>query len=872
MNLARRIISAAAWLAPSAHRDDFRHEWQAELAWGQSSGRPSWGLMRHTLGAFVHALWLRKEQWRFEMLMQDLRYAWRVLSAQKSFTIVAALTLALGIGANAAIFSIVYGVLLKPLPLHEPDRLVHIFETNPLRNWTTATASPANLMDWKARNRTLEDIAFYPSMENRAPMFSSGNLQADGAEPERLRGLRVSFNMFRALGVQPMLGRDFLESEQVPGKNRVAILSHALWTSHFGADPNIVGRDVQVNMVPYRVVGVMPRSFTFPDARVQLWTPYAVDASFLEQRRPHFLRPVARLRPGLSIAQAREDLQRIAADLEKEYPDTNTKMGIGVASIQDWMVGDVRTALVLFMAAVGLVLLIACANLANLLLARASGRARELAVRSALGASGWRIARQMLTENLLLAVLGAGLGILIARWTLGAIITASPVDLPRLDEVSLDWRALAFVASITALTTLFIGALPAWVGAHASSTALRDGVRTTGGGSLTRRVLVVTQVAASVALLVCAGLLLRSFERLNSVPPGFDPNGVVAFQLTLPGVKYSEEPQVVAFWEALLPRLRALPGVSAAGAATVIGLEGRGWTGDLFVEGRPGFQGRELGHKDITPGYFAAMGLRIVRGRDLADTDITGAPPVAVVNDAFVRAYFADEDPIGKRISYARVQTPDTWRTIVGIVSDEKQESLATAVYPQVYESHRQNAASGMTIVVRSSLPETSLMPALRQEVRSLDAGLAVFNVRTLQDVVATSVARERFTAALVALFAGLALAIASIGVYGVIAYSVSRRTREIGVRVALGAERRGVLWLVTRETLALVGAGMLGGFAAAAVMANAIRGMLFQVSPADPLTYLAVIAVLAGVALAATYVPARRALAVDPMTALRSE
>ena len=422
------------------------------------------------------------------------------------------------------------------------------------------------------------------------------------------------------------------------------------------------------------------------------------------------------------------------------------------------------------------------------------------------------------------------------------------------------------------MTTFLIGVLPAWTGARASASALRDGVRTTGTGGLTRRLLVISQVAASVALLVCAGLLLRSFERLNSVPPGFDPDGVIAFQMTLPGAKYDDEAKAVQFWESLLARVRVLPGVQSAGAATVLGLEGRGWTGDLFVDGRAGFQGRELGHKDITPGYFAAMGLRVLRGRDLTDTDTAGAPPVAVVNDAFVRAYFAGEEPLGKRIGYSRTMPLNAWRTIVGIVADEKQEGLAADVLPQVYESHRQNATTGMTVVVRAGIPETSLVPSLRQEVRSIDPGLAIFNVRTLEEVVSTSVARERFTAGLVALFAGLALAIASIGVYGVIAYSVSRRTREIGVRVALGAERRGVLWLVTRETLALVGTGMISGFAAAAAMAYAIRGMLFQVSPADPITYAAVVAVLGGVALAATYVPARRALAVDPMTALRCE
>jgi putative ABC transport system permease protein len=869
---AHALVAAAARLAPRGIRADFRREWEAELAWAATVPRRRRTLARHTLGAFAHALWLRRQQWRIDMLWQDLKYAWRVLAGQPAFTAVAALTLALGIGANAAIFSIVDAVLLKPLPFHEPERLVQIWETNPLRNWTAATASPANLMDWKRQNTSFEDIAFYPGMDDRTPMVSGWTLTGGGAEPQRVTRLGVSTNFMRVLGVQPALGRDFRDDEQNAGQHRVAILSHAFWQSRFASDPSIVGRAIEINGFAYQVVGVMPGSFTFPDPAVQMWTPQVVNAGFLAQRRPHYLRPIARLKPGVGIAQARQDLQAIATRLEREYPDTNTQMGVDLGPLRDWVVGDVRLALLLFLSAVGLVLLIACANLANLLLARAAGRTRELAVRAALGADGWRIARQMLTENLLLAAAGGALGIAVARWALAAIVAASPAELPRLTEVVLDWRVVAFVLGLTAAATLLIGALPALAGARAGSSPLRDGARTTSAGRRTRRALVVAQIAASVALVVCAGLLLRSFMRLQAVEPGFHTEGVVTFRVSLTGVKYSDDAPVIQFWESLLARIRALPGVQAAGASTVIGLEGQGWTGDLFVDGRPDFHARQLRHKDVTPGYFAAMGLPVLRGRDVADSDTAGAPPVAVVNQSFVQAYFANEDPIGRRISYSYNPQQRAWRTIVGVVADEKQDSLAKPVAPEVYESHRQNPTSGMTVVVRASAQAASVVPSLRAEVRALDAGLALFDVRTLDEVVAASVARERFTAWLVTLFAALALTIAAIGVYGVVAYSVSRRTREIGVRMALGADRAGVLWLVFRETLLLVGVGLAGGFVAAGLAARAIRSLLFQTSAADAVTYASVAIVLGVVALLASYLPARRAVAVDPATALRCE
>jgi putative ABC transport system permease protein len=872
--LARAVVTAASIVAPAAERDEFVREWHAELAWTAAS-RPPLDLVRRAGGAVIHALWLRKEQWSLDMLWQDAKFAARMLLARPSFTAVAVLTLALGIGANAAIFSLVYGVLLKPLPFNEPDRLVQIWETNPLRNWTDATASPANLLDWTQRNTSFEGIAYYPGKDDRTPMFTNGTATGGDAEPERLKGVQVSANFFRVLGVAPALGRDFEEAEQQPGRNRVIILGDALWRARFNADPAIVGRDITLNARSWQVIGVMPPGVRFPSPEVQMWTPFTMDASTAQLRRPHYLRPIARLKAGVTMEQARDELVRIASDLEKQYPDTNTKMSVGLGPLQEFVVGSVRRPLLVFLGAVALVLLVACANLANLLLARASGRRREFAVRAALGGAGWRLARQLLVESALLAACGGVLGTLFARWAIAAVVGATSAEMPRLEEVSLDARVLLFVAGITSVTALLFGLAPAWQAARADVAALRDGTRTTGGGVLTRRLLVVGQVAASVALVVCAGLLLRSFERLQSVPPGFDPEHAVSFRVTLPGAKYGEDPKVIAFFEQYLARLRALPGVTAAGGSTVIGLEGQGWTGDLFVDGRPDFWGRELRHKEVTPGYFAAMGLPLVRGRDLSVADTATAEPVVVVNEALVRSYFRDEDPLGKRVFFGKPRpgrpAPPLY-TVVGVVRDEKQNGLGDRVAPEVYETHAQNATSGMTIVVRSETPAAALVPAARHELAALDSGIAMFDIRTLRDVVNESVARQRFTTWIVAVFAGLALLIAAVGVYGVVSYSVSGRTREIGVRVALGASRRSVVSLVLAETFSLVGLGTAGGLVLCIFASRAIRTLLFATAPTDLLTYATVVGVLTGVGFIASVVPVRRAVSVDPNVALRYE
>ena len=487
------MLKLIAVIVPAAVRTEWLREWEAEFAWRSRRGRAIGG--SRLGGALIHALWLRKEEWSFDML-QDLRYALRVLASRPSFALVAALTLALGIGANTAIFSVVYGVLLKPLPLREPDRLVQLWETNPLRNWTNATASPANFLDWKRRNRVFEDIGYYPGMDDKTPFQDDLSMVSPQGEPESIRMLQVSANLFPVLGVTPSLGRAFRPEEQVPGSQRVVILSHEVWRTRFDSDPSILGRSVRINMRDYEIVGVMPPGFAFPAAGIQVWMPFLEPESFQKQRRPHYLRAIARLKPGVTLEQARADMVGIAAQLEKEYPDTNTQMGVGLGPLHDWVVGDVRTALLVFISAVGIVLLIACANVANLLLARAAGRTREFAVRTALGAARLRIVRQLLTESFLLAIAGGLVGILVAEWTLAVLIRLSPEDLPRLTEVRIDGWVLAFMALVTGATAFLFGLVPAWQTSRIDAAALKDGVRTTSpGGRLTRRLLVVGQVA-----------------------------------------------------------------------------------------------------------------------------------------------------------------------------------------------------------------------------------------------------------------------------------------------------------------------------------------------------------------------------------------
>jgi len=876
------VVGLASAVAPASERADWLHEWRAELdgrvallaARDELTVAAELDLFRRACGGLRHALWLRRQEWTLDMLMQDVRHAGRSLACRPGFTLVAVLTLALGIGAATTMFSVVYGVLLRPLPFRDPGRLVQLWESNPLKGWTQATIAPANLKDWIERNHSFESFMYYFGADDKGATTDSFTL-SDGEQPERLRGLLVSPGFFDVLGVAPRLGRGFAAAENTVGHHRVIVLSDTLWKRRFGADPDIVGKEVQLDGGAYTIVGVAGDGFEFPSPEVDFWTPLAFDpAIFWTRRRPHFLRAVARLRPGVTLAQASADLSAIASDLEREYPDTNLQMGTGLSRLRDWMVGDVRRPLLLLLAAVGGLLLIACANVAGLLLARGATRMRELAVRAALGAGRTRLVRQLLTESVFLAALGGAAGTVLAMGGLAMVRRLAPADLPRLNEIQLDGPVLGVAIVVTCATVLFFGLVPAWRSARVRPDALKEDSRgTTTAKQASRRVFVIAEVALSVVLLVCAGLFMRSFSDLVRVHPGFDAAKTLTFALSLPGARYDTDAKVAAFFKTLVERLEGVPGVQAAGATSRKPLTGFRWTDDFTIEGRSDVWGRELRHKEATPGYFAAMGIPVLRGRALAWSDDASAPPVAVVNEAVARQFFPGENPVGRRISYTQPGEPPSWVTIVGVAGNEQQDSMAVAPRPEVFDPLMQNPTSEMTLVLRSAAGEpTALVSAARKAVATVDPGLAVYDIETMNEVVQGSLSGDRFLTILVGMFAALAMSLASVGLYGLVSFSVAARTREIGVRMALGARRASVLGLVFLDGLQLVLVGLAVGVAVAAVMTRWLASLLFQVSPTDPVTYTSVAVLFLAVTVVALAVPARRASRVDPIVALRHE
>jgi putative ABC transport system permease protein len=803
---------------------------------------------------------------------QDLVYAFRRLLRTPGFTGIAIVTLALGIGANSAIFSVVNGVLLKPLPYPEADRLVGVYH---VYDGHRAVMSGPNFVDAALHSRSLENAAAIS--RDRVILTGEG-------DPLRLDAADVSASLFSVLRVRPLLGRTFDADEDTPGKTDVIVLSHGLWQQRFGGAPDVIGRRISIDGVAKEVIGVMPKGFSYPAERAA-WLPLVYDENFVSKQRGAWqFNVVARLKAGVTEQQAAAEVGAIGRNLAREYPDANDKLDMTVFPLHEAMVGDIRRSVLVLFGAVGFVLLIACANVANLLLARAASSESELAVRVALGAGRGRLVRQLLTEYLMLAAAGGGFGLLVAVWGVAFLTGLAPQGIPRLDAVRVDGTVIAFTLSLAVVTGLVFGLIPAVQSTRGLAGALKEsgrGAVSSRGGTRIRAGLVVVELALALMLLVGAGLLMRSFVRLQAVDAGFRPESALAFDLSLPDSRYGEDPQLVAFFDHLLPKLSALPGVRSAGAVMGLPLSGTQFDISFSIAGRPPVRPADEPSMEIrvaSPAYFSTLGIPIKRGRGFIDRDTASSPRVVLITESAARRYFPNEDPIGKKITLGwgkrdkkGVRT-SAGGEVVGIVGDVKDAGLSEPDPPQLYMPLRQWPIGSMSIVVKTASAPASLTEAIRTQVYSVDPTVPVSNVRTLDEVVSRSISQPRFYMLLLGVFAVLALTLAAIGIFGVLSYAVSQRTREIGIRMALGAQGRTVVGLVVRQAMTLVAIGLAAGTIAARFLSQTLTKMLFGVGPTDPATFAAVAVLLAAVALLASYLPARRATRVDPIVALRAE
>jgi predicted permease len=801
-----------------------------------------------------------------ETILQDLRYGARMLLKSPGFTLVAVITLALGIGSTTMIFSIVNGYLLRQLPYPNSERLVRINEISAQRG-PMGGISFANLLDWREQNQVFTGIAAWDG--------GSYTLTGDG-DPEQLPGSSISYNIFEVLGVSPVLGRTFREEEDRPEHGMVVILSHDLWERRFGAKPEIIGQTITINNRPRTVIGVMPPGFKFPQI-AELWLPLALDTRRWT-RTDHGLGCVARLKPGVMLTQAQADMNSVARRIEEQNPVTNKGMGVTLVQLRESVVvaGTRKIVLILF-GVVGLVLLIACANVANLLLARASVRQREVAIRAALGAGRWRIFRQLLTESFLLGVIGGAFGLALAFWGLDLLLAAIPDDLPFWVKFNIDNRVLGFTAGISLLTALVCGTAPALQASKVDlNETLKEGGRSAAGAShhRLRRLLVITEVALSLILLIGAGLLMHDFLRLQGINPGFKPENVLTMRIGLPGSKYDTPEKRHTFFQELIEHIEALPGVQEAGATSNLPLRGTWWR-RLTIEGFPILsveQAPMINHNVITPDYFKAMGIPILMGRDFTNADTHNGLKVTIIDELMAREYWPNQSPLGKRIRFGLPENNEPWHTIVGVVGNVKYESLGLRESKSIYLPHAQFPLGGMGLAVLAAASPESLVGAIRTQVKRMDPNLPLTQVLTMTEVVSRSIFRPRLFAILFGIFAGVALLLASVGIYGVMSYSVAQRTHEIGVRLALGANRGDVLRLIVGQGMKLTVVGTVIGLAGALALTRLIRGLLFEINTTDPLTFGLVAALLGIVALLACYIPARRATKVDPLVVLRYE
>jgi putative ABC transport system permease protein len=824
---------------------------------------------------------------------QDVRYGARMLLKNPGFTSIAVATLSLGIGANTAIFSVLYGVLLKPLPYSDPDPVVRVWQVGPTSGQYQLGFSEAQLTRLRAGNQSFQRLGGY--------WFSSGILTEQN-ETQRVAVTYVTEGVFESLGFQPVLGRTFRREDEAPGSQRVAVMGYEMWQRRYGGDANIIGRTIRLNDNPVTVVGVMPPDFRLPEDLsvpqfAQLWRAARIDTANLNWGS-YYLRPIARLKPGVRPEQAFAEVSAVFAQLRQDHPQgaiTDPRYYIRVPPLHDDLVGAVKKVLWVLVGAVGLVLLIACANVSSLLLARAAGRRKEIAVRSALGAGRGRLIRQLLTESVLIALSGGAVGVTLAAWAVRLIANTNLVNVPRLSQISLNITALLFTLGVSLVAAMLFGLAPA---AQVSRLDLNRALREEGrgfvgsaGGARIQRALVVSEVALAVMLVIAAGLLLRSFDRLLRIDPGFNVKNLLTVNIDLPASRYQDNPRVTAFYDRLLERARALPGVVSAAATS--GLPLTGWYGDTFfqIEGRPdnnGVQDQSIppdrnayGHFyywQVTPDYFKTMGIALRQGRALQPSDDANAPSVVVINEKMARSFWPNESPLGKRIRLFGATLKEPMAEIVGVVRDVPLRQLNEETQPEAYYSQAQGpvvagwTSRTMSLVVRTAAEPLALAAAVRREAQALDIAAPIFGVSAVEQTLGRTVAQPRFNLILLGLFAVVALSLAAVGIYGVLANAVRQRTHEMGVRLALGARPGAVFRLVIRQGMGLAGVGIGIGLSGAFALTRYLESMLYEVKPTDPLTFGGVALLLLGVALSACWLPARRATKVDPMVALRSE
>jgi predicted permease len=876
------LIRGLGVIVPHRLRANWRREWQAELyhremllsQWDRLDWLSKLDLLWRSLGAFADALWMQTYRWEGEMF-QDLRFGVRMLLKKPGFTLMTVLMLALGIGANTAIFSVVNGVLLKPLPYRAPEELIRIFESN--QSQPKFAMSLGNFQDYREQNTTLSDLALYTQQNVEL---------AQDDQPERLTALGVTSGFFELLGVHPLLGREFHREDELPTQNAGVILSHGLWQRRFNGDPGIIGKPLTLSGRLFTIIGVMPAGVqhvggdyrsTPHGENIDIWWPLELPTQ--AERRSHFCNAIGRLKPSVSTTEALTDFNIIAERLAQQFPETNQSWRIAIQPLHEELVGQTRTTLWVLLGTVFFVLLIACVNVANLSLARATAREQEMAVRAALGAGRRRIIRQLLTESLLLASLGGACGILLAKWAIEVLRVFGPEQLPRLQSVTIDGQILLFTLALTLLTSVIFGLAPALQSGRINlNEVLKEGGR---NGTSSRRqrhlrnTLVVTEVALALILLVGAGLLIRSFWKLQKADPGFQATGqVLTTSLTLPGARYNERPKIAAFQEQLLERLAALPDVQVAGVTTDLPWTGYDENADFNIEGRTSSPDDvpSARYHVVSPDYFRAIGVPLLEGRFFNAADRLGAKRVVLINQSLAKRYWAGESAIGKRFTFSLQPKEEDWFTIVGVVGDMKDSPTSATAAPSLYWSLLQQTPREMVLALRTNADPLKLVETVRNEVRALDQNLPLADVRTLTTIATSAVANQRFTLWLVGLFAFIALVLAATGIYSILSYLVAQRKQEIGIRLALGAQTTDVLRLVIGQGMALALSGVVLGLMGAFTLTRLMQKLLYGVSATDPWTFIVIALLLIMVALLACWIPARRAMKVTPLTALRHE